>query len=282
MSGSIVAFTGMALGGRELKGLHDTFEIMTARSLVGLVVLLCVAFATGRLGEIKTDRLGQHALRNICHFTGQNLWFWALTVIPLAQVFALEFTMPLWVILLATVFLGERLTRLRVVAAALGFAGILIVARPDFAALDPGVLAAATSAVFFALTTIFTKALTRHESPISILFWLALMQLCFGIVTAGYDGNVAWPTLATAPWLILIGLCGLLAHFCIATALSLAPASTVVPVDFARLPVIALVAWWAYGEAVEPTLYLGAALIFAGILLNLRAARHAPLPQPAA
>ena len=250
--------------------------------LIGALVLgavLAVAFARNRLAEIRTDRLGTHAIRNICHFTGQNLWFWALTMIPLAQVFALEFTSPLWVILLAALFLGERLTRQKIIAAGLGFVGILIVARPDFAALDPGVAAAAGSAVFFALTTILTKTLTRHESTISILFWLALMQLCLGLVAALHDGRMTMPTAETAPWLMLIGVCGLIAHWCITTALSLAPASTVVPVDFARLPVIALVGWWVFGEAVAPAVYLGAACIFAGILLNLRAARRVAATQ---
>lgn len=281
MTGSIASFSAMAVAGRSVAATHDTFEIMTWRSLIGLCIVLGLAAALGRLREVRRDRLGSHLLRNVFHFTGQNLWFWALTMIPLAQVFALEFTSPLWVILLAAIFLGERITRAKVAAAVLGFAGILIVARPDFAALDPGVIAAAASAVCFAVTAILTKALTRGESIVSILFWLTLMQLGLGLLAAGWDGDIGLPTAQTLPWLALIGACGLLAHFCLTTALSLAPAGVVVPIDFARLPVIAAVGWFVYGEALEWPVILGAALIFAGIWINLRGSNRAAAQQSA-
>lgn len=279
MCGSIASFSAMAVAARQISTVHDTFEIMTWRSLVGLALVIGLSAALGRLREVRRDRIGSHLVRNLFHFTGQNLWFWALASIPLAQVFAIEFTSPLWVILLAALFLGERLTGTRILAAALGFAGILIVARPDFTALEPGVIAAALSAVCFATTNVLTKVLTRGESIVSILFWLTAMQLVLGIVAAGLDGQMTMPTGATLPWLGLIGVAGLCAHLCLTTALSLAPAGFVVTVDFARLPVIALVGWLVYDERVAPTVFIGAGLIFAGILLNLRAASPASTPQ---
>lgn len=271
MSGAIFSFTAMAIAGRAVSGVHDTFEIMMWRSVAGFLIVLAVAGTLGRLREVRRDRLGQHIVRNLFHFSGQNLWFWALTMIPLAQVFALEFTSPIWVILLSPLVLGERLTRTKLLAAAMGFAGIWIVARPDFTALDPGVLAAAGSAVCFAATTLMTKRLTRGESIVSILFWLTLMQGMLGLVTAGWDGTIHLPTTATLPWLALIGFCGLLAHTCLTTALSLAPASTVVPFDFIRLPVITVVGVMVYNEPFDPLVILGAAIIFAGNWINLRA-----------
>jgi drug/metabolite transporter (DMT)-like permease len=271
MGGAIFSFTAMAVAGRQVAATHDTFEIMLWRSAVGFLVVVAVGAALGRLGAVRADRLGSHVIRNLFHFTGQNLWFWALTMIPLAQVFALEFTSPIWVILLSPLVLGERLTRPRLIAAALGFAGILIVARPDFAALDPGVLAAAGSALFFAATTLMTKRLTRGEHIVSILFWLTLMQFALGLVTAGWDGRIALPTAATLPWIVLIGLCGILAHLCLTTALSLAPASFVVPIDFIRLPVIAAVGMALYDEPVDLLVMLGAAVIFFGNWINIRA-----------
>ncbi len=129
-------------------------------------------------------------------------------MIPLAQVFALEFTSPIWVILLSPLVLGEKLTRARLFAAGMGFIGILLVARPDFTALDPGVLAAAASALCFAATNLMTKKLTQGESIVSILFWLTLMQGVFGLVMAGHDGVIQLPTAATLPWLAVIGFCG--------------------------------------------------------------------------
>lgn len=140
MTGSIASFTAMAVAARQINGIHDTFEIMAARSLVGLCLVVAAAAALGRLAEISRLRLGGHLLRNVVHFTGQNLWFWALTMIPMAQVFALEFTAPIWVIILSPLLLGEPITRERVLAGLFGFGGILLVARPDFGALDFGVL----------------------------------------------------------------------------------------------------------------------------------------------
>ena len=269
MTGSIASFSGMAIAVRELKGAHDTFEIMAVRSLVGLLIVVVVARAMGRLGDVRADRLGGHLLRNIIHFTGQNLWIWAVTVIPLAQVFALEFTSPVWVLILSPLLLGERITRQSVMAALCGFVGILIVARPDFASPNLGVLAAAGSALFFALTNISTKLLTRHEGIVSILFWLTLMQLVFGSVIACWDGEVNWPTAATLPWLVLIGIAGLLAHLCLTSALRLAAASFVMPIDFVRLPVIVVVGATLYGESVDAAVLIGAVIIFAGSYVNI-------------
>lgn len=271
MTGSIAAFSAMAIAGRAVAHRHDTFEIMTWRSLIGFLLVLVVAGGFGRLTEVRADRLGSHLVRNLFHFTGQNLWFWALTMIPLAQVFALEFTSPIWVILLSPLVLGERLTPLKLLAAAMGFAGILIATRPDFTALQPGMVAAAASAVCFAATSLMTKRLTRGESIVSILFWLTLMQFCFGLILALRDGRMNLPDAQTLPWLALIGLAGVTAHTCLTKALSIAPAGFVVMVDFLRLPVIAVVGALWYAEPLDPLVIAGAAVILGANLVNLRA-----------
>jgi len=270
MSGSVLSFTAMAVAGRQIGGAHDTFEIMLWRSVIGLALVVTVAGLAGRLGQISRARLGRHLLRNAVHFAGQNLWFWALTAIPLAQLFALEFTSPIWVLLLSPLLLGDRLTRMRVLAAGLGFAGAMMVARPDLSQVDPAVLAAAASALCFALSIIATKALTRQEGLVSILFWLTLMQSGFGLLAAGHDGAIALPTAATLPWLALIGLGGVVAHLCLTKALSLASAAVVVPIDFARLPLIAVLAMWLYGEPLDLWVLAGGATIFLGNFLNIR------------
>jgi drug/metabolite transporter (DMT)-like permease len=276
MTGSIASFSAMAVATRAIKGRHDTFEILAYRSLLGLVLVVVAAALLGRLGRITARRLPGHLLRNGFHFTGQALWFWAVTQIPLAQVFALEFTAPLWVILLSPLVLGERLTRARLAAAALGFAGVLLVARPDFGQIQPGVLAAAGCALFFAATMLMTKRLTRDEDIVSILFWLTLMQAGIGLALSLRDGAMTPPDAGTLPWLALIGVAGIMAHLCLTTALSLAPASLVGPVDFARLPVIALIGAVFYDEPLGWGLALGAGLILAANWLSLRAEVRAP------
>jgi len=270
MIGAIVSFTLMAIAGRTLAATHDTFEIMTYRSLTGFVIVVGVAYWAGTLHQIRRQKLGLHTLRNAFHFAGQNLWFYAITVVPLAQVFALEFTTPIWATLLAPIFLGEKLTRIRVIAAVMGFIGVLIVARPGTGfVLSPGLIAAAVAAIAFAGTAIATRFLTRTESITCILFYLTVIQGIFGILSAGYDGDFALPTLSSAPWLFLVGCAGLLAHFCMTKALSLAPAGVVMPIDFARLPIIALVGVMLYAEPLSWAVFVGAAIIFAANYLNI-------------
>lgn len=269
MIGAIASFSSMAVAGREVSRELDTFEIMMYRSLFGAVIVVVVASLAGTLTHINTRNMGQHLLRNLAHFTGQNLWFYAVTVIPLAQVFALEFTSPLWVIVLSPLILGERLTPMRALAAALGFVGILIVARPDMDGSNAGVISAASCAIFFALTIMLTKRLTRTQGITCILFYLTTMQLVFGVVAAGYDGDIAWPSASALPFVILIGAAGLLAHFCMTNALALAPATVVVPIDFIRLPAIAVIGMLLYNEALDVWVFAGAAIIFAGNYLNI-------------
>lgn len=272
MIGAISSFTLMAVAGRTVSTELDTFEIMLFRSLTGIAIVVSIAIATGRLSQIGRNRLGLHAARNLFHFTGQNLWFYAITVIPLAQVFALEFTTPIWVILLSPLILGERITAIGLLSAAIGFVGILIVARPDPDNISWGLMAAAGCAVFFAMTAIFTRKLTQTETVMTILFYLTVMQAFFGLVCAGLDGDIALPSATALPWVILIGCAGLLAHFCLTKALSIAPASIVMPIDFVRLPTIAIVGMLLYQEPLEIWVFVGAALIFAGNYLNISSA----------
>lgn len=282
MTGAIASFSSMAVAGRELSVTHDTFEIMFYRSLVGICVVALVLTLSRKWHQVSTYRLGLHGIRNLLHFTGQNLWFYAVSVIPLAQVFALEFTQPIWVILLSPLLLGERLTPVRVMSALIGFAGILIIARPGAVPISTGLLTAALSAVFFALTTISTKKLTRFASIGCIMFWLTVMQAALGLIASGIDGQITLPTINTAPFLLLVGLAGLLAHFCITNALAIAPATVVVPFDFARLPTIAIVGMILYHEPLDQWTLLGAVVIFSGIFLNVSAEKRnslATLPK---
>ncbi|MGA0006642.1 MAG: DMT family transporter [Burkholderiaceae bacterium] len=269
MLGAIASFSAMAVAGREVSQWLDTFEIMTYRSLVGIVVLWVILTLTGQWRQVTRRSISTHVVRNAAHFTGQNLWFYAMTSIPLAQVFALEFTSPIWVVLLSPLILGEPLTRLRLMSVLVGFVGILIVARPSPDTISPGLIAAASSAVFFALSVMYTRLLTRTETVLCIMFWLTLMQAVFGIIFSAWDGDMVAPSAQTLPWLVLIGLAGLLAHYCLTSALAIAPATVVVPIDFVRLPTIAIVGMLLYGEALDAWVFVGATVIFAANYANI-------------
>mgnify|MGYP001351899104 FL=1 len=271
MIGAMISFSLMAISGRELAPELNTFDIMFFRSLIGLVIVITIGALTDTLCQIKTDRLGLHVLRNTAHFTGQNLWFLAVAFIPFSQLFALEFSTPLWVALLAPMFLGEALTRRRLLSVGIGFSGVLIVARPDLSQLDPAILAAMACAICFACSLLATKKLTIDQSITCILFWLTLMQLGMGLVAVVLTGGVSMPQGIDYIWVITVGICGLTAHFCITKALALAPAIVVIPLDFLRLPLISLIGFLAYDEAFEWTVVFGAMLIFAAVFVNLQA-----------
>lgn len=277
MIGAIIAFTSMAIAGRAVSLELNTFEIMLYRSITGIIIVLGMGKLAGTLGQINRSKLRLHFVRNACHFIGQNLWFYALAIIPLAQVFALEFTTPIWVILLSPIILQERLTAIGLISATLGFIGILIVARPDPTTIDPGIIAGAASAIFFALTAIFTRKLTQTESITNIMFFLTLLQAAFGLICAVIygGGQITLPSASAWPWVIIIGITGLAAHFCLTQALSIAPASVIMPIDFIRLPTIAVVAMILYDEPLDVLVFVGAALIFAANYLNITRGQRA-------
>lgn len=272
MSGSIVGFCAIAISGREITPDLDTFEMMLYRSVIGFAIITVWVIGGRRQREITLRRLDLHLFRNLVHFAGQNLWLYALLLIPMAQLFALEFSSPIIVALVAPFVLGEKLTRMRLLASALGFAGILIVARPfGGSGLSLGLLVALGSAFSFAGAAILTKVLTRIVSVLCILFWLTLMQTGFATVCAGWDGDIALPTARALPWVFVMGIGGIVAHMGLTKALSLAPATIVTPIDFLRLPLIAVVGMLFYAEPFDRWVLVGGAVIFAANWLNLRA-----------
>ncbi len=267
----MISFTLMAIAGRALSGHLDTFEIMFYRSLLGIAIVVAIGWKFGTLGQINAGKMRLHVVRNLCHFFGQNLWLFAVAYIPLSQLFAFEFSTPLWVALFAPFVLNERWTITRVSVVVIGFVGVLIVARPDLAEINGATVAAALCAVGFAGTVLATKLLSRTETVTCILFWLVCLQGLFGLVFAGADGHITMLNSQTWHWTALVGVCGLIAHFCITNALQIAPATVVTPLEFLRLPLIAVIGFWLYDEPLLFSVFVGAFIIFIANLLNLRA-----------
>jgi drug/metabolite transporter (DMT)-like permease len=217
------------------------------------------------------------------HFSSQYLWALALVLLPLATVFALEFTMPAWTILLAPFFLGERMTRSRVGAVMLGLIGVLVILRPGVESFRPAALIVLVAALGYAAQNIATKKLTATESTFAIVFWMNVIQLILALAFAG-PFFVDKLTLDLAPAIAGLGTAGLFAHFCLSNAFRAGDASVVVPLDFMRIPLIAVIGWWLYGEPLDAFVFVGAGLIISGILWNLRSEMRwpAPLAVPAA
>jgi drug/metabolite transporter (DMT)-like permease len=271
MMGAVVSFVAMAVAGRELQVDMNTFELMLYRSVIGFAIVAAViSRSRAGLSQVRTRHIGLHLKRNLFHYTGQNLWFFAVAHIALSQLVALEFTNPIWVAMLAPWLLGERLTRTRVLAAALGFVGVLIVAQPGRAPLEAGHVAALIAAVCFALNTIFTRDIMRFDGVLCVLFWMTLLQGTASLVFS-IPGGIPAPTAENLPWILVVGVTGLSAHYALTSALGYAPASIVAPMEFVRLPLIAVVGMLVYGEPLRATVFVGAALIVTGNLVNLRA-----------
>ncbi|MBP9929004.1 MAG: DMT family transporter [Rhodoferax sp.] len=271
MAGWLGLMVVMAVSGRQATRELDVFQIMEVRSLIGLLLLAPLVYAAGGLRAMATARPGQHVVRNVVHYGAQYAWLYALTLIPLAQLVALEFTMPIWTLLLAAAFLGEQLHRWKVVAVVLGVAGVVLIVRPAQAGVSPGQLIALAAAGGFAVSVILVKSLTRSEEATKIMFWMLVVQSVLGVWPA--LATWRWPSPAVWGWLVVIAFCGTFSHYCMARAMRHAQATVLVPMDFLRVPLTALAGWAIYAEQIDLFMVLGTALILVGNLLNLRPVR---------
>lgn len=268
--GSLASFAAMAIAGRELGKSMSTFELMTYRGSIGLSIVIIILTLQG-WHHIRPNKLWLFGIRNVIHFGAQYAWFVGLTMLPLTEVFAIEFTQPLWVAVIATVFLGEKLNRYRVIALGLGFFGILTILRPGIEILQPASFIVLSAAIGFAVSVSLTKYHLREVSPLAVVFYMLAMQTPMALIPA----ISVWvgPSWADVPAIAIVGVTGLTSHYCLAKALSLADATVVIPLDFLRLPLIALMGFLIYGEALEIWVALGAVMVCFGNYLSVRRAR---------
>ncbi|AHF05040.1 membrane protein [Marichromatium purpuratum 984] len=268
---ALVSFAALAVSARESLAAMSPAQFLFLRTLLGLPLLLALG---GMLapGFMRTRRWRLHLLRNLFHYGGQLCWIGAIGLLPLALVFALEFTTPVWAALLALVFLGERLGHGRLVALVAGLVGVLLITRPGLQPFDAGLVLGLFAALGFAVTMVATKGLTRHDSVFTILFWMLAIQLLLGLPVALWVWQpIGWGEL---PWLLVAAVTGISAHLGVANAFRHADATLVLPMDFLRLPLIALVGALCYGEGLDPWVLGGGVLILAGNLYSLRRERR--------
>ena len=269
MSGVLLSFTAMALSIRALSKTLGIFEILSIRNATGILVLSALALARPQLRlQITTRQIWLQATRNVLSFAGQFAWSLGITLLPFATVFALEFTTPAWVALFAALILGERMTASRIGVVVLGLAGILLITRPGLESFRPASLWVLGAAVTFGASAITTKKLTASQTTFAILFWMNAMQLPMNL--AGSD-LLFVRKLGSSDLLpvIVVAVSGLTAHLCLTNAFRYGDATVVYPLDFLRLPLIAVIGWWFYREPLDPMVFAGAALIIAGVLWNL-------------
>jgi len=272
MVGALLSFSAMAVSIRELArtGLN-IFEILAVRSGGSLVVLFgLILLRPHLLAHTLPRRMGLNLTRNTVHYVSQYAWSLALTMLPLATVFALEFTMPAWTVVLASWLLRERITASRIGVVVFGLIGVLVILRPGLASVNPAALLVLGAAFGYAVNMVATKKLTMTETTFGIVFWMAVIQLPLSLAGSHTD---AFARLAARDILPLLGVAGagLSSHYCLSNAFRAGDATLVVPLDFMRIPLIAVVGWAFYGEPLDIFVLLGALLIVVGVLWNLRA-----------
>lgn len=270
MTGWLTMMLSMAVFGREVTRELDVFQVMELRSLIGLVMILPLVYASGGLAAMKTAHPMRHIGRNVVHYGAQYAWFVALNLITLAQVIAIEFTMPIWTALLAVLFLGERMSVWKIAAIVLGLIGVWVIVRPGTSEIDTGQLWALASAVGFGISVAMVKALTRTEGVVRIVVWMLVIQAIIGIIPA----YMVWQPVPAHiwPYMLAVAFCGTFSHYCMARAMLHADATVVVPMDFLRVPLTAIAGWLLYSEGIDAFTVAGAALILTGNLLNLKQA----------
>jgi drug/metabolite transporter (DMT)-like permease len=272
MVGALLSFSVMAVSIRLLAGRGlSIFEILTIRSALMLLILGgLMIFRPALRAAARPKRLGLHLLRNTIHYASQYSWALSLTLLPLAMVFSLEFTMPAWTAVLAAWILHERISPSRIGVIVLGIVGVLVILRPGIADINPGAFLVLAAAFGYSVVNIATKKLTMTETTFGIIFWMAMIQLPMSLVGSDLSAflHLGWGHLPPA---IGVGVAGTTSHYCLSNAFREGDATLVVPIDFMRIPLIAIVGWIFFNETLDLFVFLGAAIIIAGVLWNLRA-----------
>ncbi len=267
-----VAFAVMHTAIRHLSDELHPFQIAFFRNLFGLAFLMPLIAQSG-FAQMRTKRLGLHAVRGVVNIGAMLLFFYALSITPLATVTALGFLGPIFAAALSVVFLGERFRGRRWAAIGVGFLGMLIILRPGIIALDIGSVMVIGSAVLWGMAMVAIKVLGRTESSVAITAWMGIFLGLFSL------GPAIWvwrdPSLEGWLGLIFIGFWGSVAQVSLAQSLKEADPSAIMPFDFLRLVWATLLAWLFFAEAPDLFTWIGAAVIFAAGLYIARRERQA-------
>ncbi len=267
MSGALFSFCFMAVAARELSAGISTFEVLFARALIGLVFVTLIILRSRDFSYFKTQRIKFHFGRDLTHLMGQYGWFVGVSLLPLSQVFALEFTAPLWTSILAMVFLGEVLNWRRFFAIVLGFTGVFLIVNPGGGIFSYDSFYVIAAAILFSIGNTFSKSLIKTDRPLTILFYMSLIQLPISFFLA-FD-HLILPNATQSFWMLVVGLTSMASHFCMSKAMQKTDLSIVVTLDFFRLPLITLVGVLLYAEAFRWVMVVGALMVFGANLINL-------------
>ncbi len=242
------------------------------------IVVLAPLFARSGIGLLRTRHPGRHALRGCVHAVGVMLWFFAVSKLPIAEATALSFTAPIFVAIGAVVFLGERITRARIVSVVLGFAGVLIILRPGFADVGLGAVAMLLAAPMFAVSKLLVKFLVRNDSSSTVVAHLSI----FATLTMLIPAIFVWQAPSPLEMLLLLGTAvfATASHLCMARGLALVEVSVAQPVEFLQLVWSTLLGLAFFGETPTLWIWAGAAVIVFSATYVARSESRAPAVTP--
>jgi drug/metabolite transporter (DMT)-like permease len=238
----------------------DPLEIVFFRNFFGFAAMVPWLSRHG-LGVMRTKRLGTIFLRSFWGFFAMATWFSALAIVPLSNAVALSFTAPLFAAIAAVVILGEVIRARRVTALAIGFAGTVVILRPGFDTIGWGETLVLASTVTMALSIVTMKALTRTEGSASLVAWQTLLIAPISLIPALFVWS--WPSPEMWVWLIVLGIFASVAHVAFTRAFSMADTTYLMPFDYSRLPMVALLGWIFFNETTDLCTWVGAAIIAA-------------------
>lgn len=260
-------FAAMTLLVKILAGQLNSFEIAFFRAAFGLASILPFAIVAGR-GAFLTRRPFTHLARGLVGAVAMSATFYSIAHLPLIEAAALSFTKPLFVVLLAAAFLGERVRVRRLAATAMGFFGVLIMLRPQrwFAGegIELAALAALGGAALVAVVVIFVKKLIQTERPVTVLFYFGLISTLGALLPALPEW--VWPSWSQLLWLLAMGALGASAQSLVIRAYMVADATVVSPFDYTRLVFAAIFGFLFFGEVPGTWSLAGAAIIIVATL----------------
>jgi drug/metabolite transporter (DMT)-like permease len=235
-------------------------EAAFIRYLIGLILVTPIIFK-GWTGLPDKTSLTLFAGRGLVHSTAVILWFYAMARIPMAEVTAIGYLAPIFVAIGAALFLGERLHFRRVMSIGVGILGAFIILRPGFADINSGQLAQLCAAPLFAVSWIFAKKLTGRENS-AMIVWMLHLTCTIALIPGAI---LQWrpPTMEEIGWLALTALVATLGHFAMTKAFAAAPITLTQPIAFLQLIWASLLGMLIFGEAVDPFVIGGGALVVA-------------------
>ncbi|MBD3897849.1 DMT family transporter [Halomonas sp. ML-15] len=238
---------------------HSPIQIIFFRTLISLPLIALIAHFNGGLRKLTTRRPGVHLVRGLLA-TGTMLCFvFGLVLLPLAETTAIAFAAPLFVTLLSVPLLGEKVARLPLVAAIVGFLGVLVVVRPGGAGFQLGALVVVAAAMFYALVMITARRYGVREYLWAMVFYVTLVPLLVTAAMLPWVWQTPWP----AHWwgFIGAGIFGIGAMACLTLAFRHAPAALAAPFDYTGMLWAVLLGWWFWGEMPDLWVYIGTAII---------------------